>query len=94
MIVDSSKTSRLKISLLLALAGMFGIITNKTVIAVEPDANEISKAKLSEVKVAAIQCSSILGDVEANRTKITKLVSEAAKNGYAITVLRPREVFL
>ena len=65
----------------------FFIIANKPAGAIESDMNEISIPKPSEVKVAAIQCSSILGDVEANRTKITKLVSEAAKNGAKIIVL-------
>ena len=39
------------------------------------------------VKVAAIQCSSELGDVVGNRAKLTKLVEEAAANGAKIIVL-------
>ncbi len=39
------------------------------------------------VKVAAVQCSSVLGDVEANRRKLTKLVEEAASNEAKIVVL-------
>ncbi len=41
----------------------------------------------TDVKVAAIQCSSKLGDVATNRTKITALVKEAARNGAKIIVL-------
>ncbi len=39
------------------------------------------------VKVAAVQCSSGLGTVEANRKKLTALVTEAAHNGARIIVL-------
>jgi len=39
------------------------------------------------VKVAAVQCSSNLGDVAGNRAKLTKLIEEAAKNGAKIVVL-------
>lgn len=39
------------------------------------------------VKVAAVQCSSILGDVAANRAKLVRLVEEAASNGAKIIVL-------
>ena len=39
------------------------------------------------VKVAAIQCSSDLGESTANRKKLTALVEEAAKNGAKIVVL-------
>jgi predicted amidohydrolase len=39
------------------------------------------------VKVAAVQCSSDLGAVDANRKKLTKLVREAARNGAKIIVL-------
>ena len=38
------------------------------------------------VKVAAVQCSSELGAVEANRKKLTSLVEEAARNGAKIIV--------
>src|SRR5438105_4484754 len=39
------------------------------------------------VKVAAVQCSSDLGDVEGNRRKLTALVEEAAAQGARIIVL-------
>jgi predicted amidohydrolase len=39
------------------------------------------------VKVAAVQCSSDLGDVAGNTKKLTALVEEAAKNGAKIIVL-------
>jgi predicted amidohydrolase len=39
------------------------------------------------VKVAAVQCSSDLGDVDGNRRKLTALVREAAANGAKIIVL-------
>jgi predicted amidohydrolase len=39
------------------------------------------------VKVAAVQCSSTLGDVDGNRTKLTALVTEAAAQGAKIIVL-------
>jgi predicted amidohydrolase len=42
---------------------------------------------ISTVKVAAVQCSSILGDVQHNRTKLLGLVEEAAQNGAKIVVL-------
>jgi predicted amidohydrolase len=39
------------------------------------------------VKVAAVQCPSEMGDVEANRARLTRLVREAAANGAKIVVL-------
>lgn len=39
------------------------------------------------VKVAAVQCSSQLGDVAGNTKKLTELVKEAAANGAKIVVL-------
>src|SRR2546430_13138643 len=39
------------------------------------------------VKVAAIQCSSVLGDVTNNTRKLTALVKEAARNGAKIVVM-------
>src|SRR4051812_45817142 len=39
------------------------------------------------VRVAAVQCSSDLGEVAANRDKLTKLVEEAAGHGAKIIVL-------
>ena len=44
-------------------------------------------SKPMTVKVAAVQCSSELGDVEGNRRKLTALVEEAAKEGAKIIVL-------
>ncbi|HWA83065.1 MAG TPA: carbon-nitrogen hydrolase family protein [Fimbriimonadaceae bacterium] len=44
-------------------------------------------AAASTVKVAAVQCSSTLGDVVANRSKLVHLVEEAASNGAKIVVL-------
>jgi predicted amidohydrolase len=44
-------------------------------------------AELITVKVAAVQCSSDLGDTAANTKKLTRLVKEAAKNGAKIVVL-------
>jgi predicted amidohydrolase len=44
-------------------------------------------AKAATVKVAAIQCSSILGEVEANRGKLAYLVEKAAGQGAKIVVL-------
>jgi len=41
----------------------------------------------AKVKVAAVQCSSDLGAVAANREKLTTLVREAAQNGARIIVL-------
>lgn len=39
------------------------------------------------VRVAAVQCSSDLGDVAGNRKKLIGLVEEAAGNGAKIVVL-------
>ena len=47
----------------------------------------VSAAEPTTVKVAAVQCSSDLGDVAGNTKKLTKLVKEAAKNGAKIVVL-------
>ncbi|HVT14455.1 MAG TPA: carbon-nitrogen hydrolase family protein [Fimbriimonadaceae bacterium] len=44
-------------------------------------------AVASTVKVAAVQCSSTLGDVSGNRAKLIRLVEEAASNGAKIVVL-------
>jgi predicted amidohydrolase len=41
----------------------------------------------STVRVAAVQCSSVLGDVEDNQKKLVGLVEEAAKHGAKIVVL-------
>src|SRR4051812_18011115 len=43
--------------------------------------------KPKTVKVAAVQCSSDLGDVDGNRKKLTALVKEAAGEGAKIIVL-------
>ncbi len=87
MIGEKSTASKLHKLFILICAGLMSVIACKITNANEPEANEISKVKPSEVKVAAIQCSSILGDIETNRTKITSLVIEAAKNGAKIIVL-------
>src|SRR3954468_6614814 len=44
-------------------------------------------ARGDTVKVAAVQCSSDLGDVAGNTKKLTALVKEAAKNGAKFVVL-------
>jgi len=44
-------------------------------------------AKAKTVRVAAVQCSSDLGEVEANTRKLTHLVWAAARNGAKIVVL-------
>src|SRR5919204_112817 len=44
-------------------------------------------ARPRAVKVAAVQCSSVLGDVDGNRRKLTALVREAAGRGAKIIVL-------
>jgi predicted amidohydrolase len=49
--------------------------------------NAVAVDRPATVKVAAIQCSSELGDVAGNRAKLTKLIEEAAKNGAKIVVL-------
>src|SRR5262245_7041186 len=46
-----------------------------------------AKPEVKTVKVAAIQCSSDLGEVAANTKKLTALVKEATKNGAKIVVL-------
>jgi predicted amidohydrolase len=46
-----------------------------------------SRSRPATVKVAAVQCSSVLGDVAGNRAKLTKLIQEAAGNGAKIVVL-------
>src|SRR3954449_1890425 len=43
--------------------------------------------KPKAVKVAAVQCSSDLGDIAGNTKKLTALVEEAAKEGAKIVVL-------
>jgi len=55
---------------------------------VEPHAEDSSAAEVpSTVRVAAIQCSSEFGAVEANRAKLTGLVREAAAAGAKFIVL-------
>lgn len=46
-----------------------------------------AKADVKTVKVAAVQCSSDLGDVAGNTKKLTALTKEAAKNGAKFVVL-------
>ena len=48
---------------------------------------KVPTVRQAVVKVAAVQCSSDLGAVQANRAKLTKLVEEAAAHGAKIIVL-------
>jgi len=48
---------------------------------------ERATTRPGSVKVAAVQCSSGMGEVKRNREKLTGLVEEAAKNGAKIIVL-------
>lgn len=48
---------------------------------------ETAAEKPKTVKVAAIQCSSALGDAQANRDKLTELIKDAALHGAKIVVL-------
>jgi predicted amidohydrolase len=50
-------------------------------------ADPVPPTTLQTVKVAAVQCSSELGNVTANAKKLTELVKEAAANGAKIVVL-------
>ena len=50
-------------------------------------AKPVAPARPPTVKVAAVQCSSDLGAVEANRKKLTALVEQAAEAGAKIIVL-------
>lgn len=63
------------------LFGVIGLLVASAVIADEPDKKPLA------VRVAAVQCSSGLGDVAGNRKKLTALVREAAGNGAKIVVL-------
>jgi predicted amidohydrolase len=47
----------------------------------------ILQAEPDTVKVAAIQCSSVMGEVAANRAKLVGLVEQAAEHGAKIVVL-------
>lgn len=87
MIADSYKALRFRILFLIVLAGLFDFADNNPSKASGSDVNEVLESRPAEVKVAAIQCSSVLGDTQANRKKITSLVTEAAKNGAKIIVL-------
>src|SRR5262245_5260390 len=60
---------------------LIGLLCTVTVFGAEPT------TRPATVKVAAIQCSSDLGAIEANREKLTKLIEEAAGNGAKIIVL-------
>ncbi len=70
---------------LLCLIGTILLIG--TALSADPPAPTTPAAKPQTVKVAAVQCSSDLGAVEANRTKLTALVREAAGAGAKIAVL-------
>ena len=52
-----------------------------------PAAVEAESEQVKTVKVAAVQCSSDLGQTAANTSKLTALVKEAAGNGAKIVVL-------
>ncbi|MDQ3815030.1 MAG: carbon-nitrogen hydrolase family protein [Armatimonadota bacterium] len=65
---------------------LFSLVLNCAVIA-EPAQREAVQARLLTVKVAAVQCSSELGAVEANRAKLIALVEAAAAQGAKIIVL-------
>src|ERR1051325_4867075 len=49
--------------------------------------NTSTQGRPLTVKVAAIQCSSDIGEVKRNREKLRKLVEDAAANGAKIIVL-------
>ena len=83
----NNTVSRILIFFVLVFGGFICVFANNSIKAIELDANINAKSKPSDVKVAAIQCSSILGDIESNRNKITDIVTEAAKNGAKIIVL-------
>jgi predicted amidohydrolase len=57
----------------------FSLLVLPALLAAEP--------KPATVKVAAVQCSSAMGDVAGNTKKLTALVKEAAGNGAKIVVL-------
>jgi predicted amidohydrolase len=63
--------------------GLFGLIAAAVCI----PAAETGTEKPRSVKVAAIQCSSELGAVDANRAKLSALVRESATDGAKIVVL-------
>lgn len=59
-------------------------------VGMQPDGIEetpVEPRRPQTVKVAAVQCSSVLGDVDGNRRKLTALVKEAAGEGAKIIVL-------
>src|SRR3954470_3285617 len=53
----------------------------------EPPMNMVPPPAPKTVKVAAVQCSSDIGDVAGNTKKLTALTKEAAKAGAKIVVL-------
>lgn len=61
---------------------VFQFVSCERASAVEPD-----PPQPQTVRVAAVQCSSDLGDVAANTRKLTDLVRQAADNGAKIVVL-------
>jgi predicted amidohydrolase len=71
------------------LAGVFGAFYAGPAGRADSPAPETLAAttRPATVKVAAVQCSSELGAVDANRKKLTKLVEEAAAHGAKIIVL-------
>jgi predicted amidohydrolase len=71
--------------LFLALAGL--LLMPRPANADEPTSESADGKPPRTVKVAAVQCSSNLGDVAGNTKKLTALVREAASGGAKIVVL-------
>jgi predicted amidohydrolase len=73
----------------LTLGGILGRSPGEAPPAKSPDApvKGEGKDRPATVKVAAVRCSSVLGDVDGNRKKLSALVEEAAGNGARIIVL-------
>ena len=63
------------------------LMTFMVVVTAPAAAEPVPAAAPKTVRVAAVQCSSELGDVAANTKKLTELVKEASANGAKIVVL-------
>ncbi len=63
------------------------LMTFMVVVAAPAAAEPVPAAAPKTVRVAAVQCSSELGNVAANTKKLTELVKEAGANGAKIVVL-------
>lgn len=71
-----------------AVAGAFSTATANTLVAAaEPKAAATAGNAKKTVKVAAIQCPSDLGEIEANTRRLSKLVETAAGSGAKFVVL-------